>query len=186
MNTHTPDNDVNNWLKQFLKTSDNRYWGYIFEKYKKIIYIKCHNFLTNEDDALDATSEAFIKAFTNIKSFDLQRPFLPWIIQIATNICIDAIRKKNRIQFTQIENAKNITNFDNPSNKHENAEIKDHLKQAIRNLPTQQKRCFCLFYVQQRSYKEIAELTGYPHNEVRSHIQNSRRKVRLILRNLGE
>ena len=73
---------------------------------------------------------------------------------------------------------------DNPEQRQNSSEIEHEIRHAIEQLPRQQKRCFCLFYIQNRSYKEIAELTGYPYNEVRSYIQNSRRKVRLSLKQI--
>jgi RNA polymerase sigma factor (sigma-70 family) len=64
-------------------------------------------------------------------------------------------------------------------------QLRDKIRQAIRILKRPQRRCFCLFYIQQKSYQEIAEITGYSYDAVRSHIQNGRRKFKLIMKRWG-
>ena len=175
------DAEVSSWIENYLKTGDKQYWGRIFEKYKKQIFVRCLRILNNSEDARDLTSEAFIKAFENIQNFDLKRPFFPWLYQLTTNLCIDHIRRKKLIQFNQIEDQVISENPEDVIVNLERKELGNHIKQAIRKLKRPQKRCFCLFYIQQKSYKEIAELTGYSFNEVRSYIQNGRRKFKSIM-----
>jgi len=175
------DAEVSSWIENCLKTGDKQYWGRIFEKYKKQIFVRCLRILNNSEDARDLTSEAFIKAFENIQNFDLKRPFFPWLYQLTTNLCIDHIRRKKLIQFNQIEDQVISENPEDVIVNLERKELGNHIKQAIRKLKRPQKRCFCLFYIQQKSYKEIAELTGYSFNEVRSYIQNGRRKFKSIM-----
>jgi RNA polymerase sigma factor (sigma-70 family) len=175
------DAEVSSWIEKYLKTGDKQYWGRIFEKYKKQIFVRCLRILNNSEDARDLTSEAFIKAFENIQNFDLKRPFFPWLYQLTTNLCIDHIRRKKLIQFNQIEDQVISENPEDVIVNLERKELGNHIKQAIRKLKRPQKRCFCLFYIQQKSYKEIAELTGYSFNEVRSYIQNGRRKFKSIM-----
>jgi RNA polymerase sigma factor (sigma-70 family) len=175
------DAEVSSWIENYLKTGDKQYWGRIFEKYKKQIFVRCLRILNNSEDARDLTSEAFIKAFENIQNFDLKRSFFPWLYQLTTNLCIDHIRRKKLIQFNQIEDQVISENPEDVIVNLERKELGNHIKQAIRKLKRPQKRCFCLFYIQQKSYKEIAELTGYSFNEVRSYIQNGRRKFKSIM-----
>jgi RNA polymerase sigma factor (sigma-70 family) len=175
------DAEVSSWIENYLKTGDKQYWGRIFEKYKKQIFVRCLRILNNSEDARDLTSEAFIKAFENIQNFDLKRSFFPWLYQLTTNLCIDHIRRKKLVQFNQIEDQVISENPEDVIVNLERKELGNHIKQAIRKLKRPQKRCFCLFYIQQKSYKEIAELTGYSFNEVRSYIQNGRRKFKSIM-----
>lgn len=173
--------EVINWIEQYLQSGNKSFLGRIFEKHKQQLFFHCIKILKDQEDAKDLTSDAFIKAFEKIHSFDLNKPFYPWLAQIATNLCIDCIRRKKKIQFDQIENQKDIKSSDNQGADLENIELKDTIKGAIKKLKRQQKRCFCLFYIHEKSYKEIVKLTGYSDNEVRSYIQNGKRKVKLIL-----
>jgi RNA polymerase sigma-70 factor (ECF subfamily) len=71
---------------------------------------------------------------------------------------------------------------------HEAANEKEHqllaLEKAIAELPTDQRNCVELFYINQKSYKEITEQTGYDYNKVKSYIQNGKRNLQLKLQNI--
>lgn len=169
------------WIRAYFKTGDTIYWGKLFEKYKRQIFLKCLQLLQDNEDARDMTSETFIKAYENIQKFDAERPFFPWLFQIATNLCIDRLRRKMLVQINQIDEKVDAQSVEDASNIVENKELGERILAAIHNLKRQQKRCFCLFYIHRKSYKEIAELTGYSYNNVRSFIQNGKRKFKLAI-----
>jgi RNA polymerase sigma factor (sigma-70 family) len=168
-------------IKLFLATGDTHYWGLIYQKYKREVFAKCFLIIKSQEDAQDLAVETFIRAFENLKNFDVKRPLLPWLNQIASNLCIDLIRKKNRIQFEQIHENSSITPIEEIEQELKISDLREKIMKAIQQLQIPQRRCCCLFYIQQRSYQDITALTGYPLNEVRSHIQNGRRKLRLLV-----
>jgi RNA polymerase sigma-70 factor (ECF subfamily) len=131
------------------------------------------------EESKDLTSEVFIKAFENIDRFDTARPFRPWINQIATNLCIDHIRRKHIIHFQHLDLAA-VQRSDNKADCLENAARLEKIKISIGKLNRDQKRCFILFYVQNRTYHEISEITGFSANKVRSFIQNGRRNFKKL------
>jgi len=173
--------EVSIWLNEFLTSGDKSFLGDIFEKHKQQLFFHCLKILNDQEDAKDLTSDAFIKAFEKIQRFDLNKPFYPWLAQIATNLCIDLIRRKKLVQLEQIENQMNIISSHSQEADLENIELTQKIKLAIKKLKRHQKRCFCLFYIHEKSYKEIVKLTGYSYDEVRSFIQNGKRKVKFIL-----
>lgn len=175
------DAEVVEWLKSYLSSGDNEYWGRIFEKYKKPIFVQCQRMLRNEEDARDLTSDIFIKAFENIRLYDQNRPFFPWLYRIATNLCIDFIRRNYRVRFMQDKEWENLEDEGVCDSGEGNETIKNKIKAAIDRMKTPQRLCFCLFYLQQKSYIDIVKLTGYTYDEVRSHIQNGRRKFKLAV-----
>ena len=173
--------EVVNWIKYYLQSSDKSFLAKVYESYKQQIFFHCLNILKEQNDAKDLASDAFIKAFEKIRTFNLNKSFYPWLAQIATNLCIDFIRRKKIVQFDQIENNKDLSNSDDPVHDIENIELQEKIKDAIRKLKQNQKRCFCLFYIHEKPYKEIVKITGFSENEVRSYIQNGKRKIKLIL-----
>ena len=175
--------DVQNWLEKYFTTGDTKYWGYIYEALKKVIFFKCLQLVNDQEDARDMTSDVFIKAFENLSKYEQSRPFYPWISQIARNNCIDHLRKKKRVQFEQIEEQLIKDESSDTTKLYENRETIQRINNAINQLKNKQKRCFCLFYIQQKSYQEIVKITGYTYNEVRSYIQNGKRNFKLILEN---
>lgn len=176
--TNTKENE---WIKNCLTSSDSECWGTIYEKYKRYVYAKCYSIVRSEEDARDLTVESFIKAYENLQSFDLSKPFLPWLNRITINLCIDHIRKKNRIHFDQLSEHPNVGSGENITHQIELDEKKKKIKKAIYKLKKSQKRCFCLFYIQEKSYKEIAAITGYSYDEVRSNIQNGKRNFKQLM-----
>lgn len=70
----------------------------LVRRYEKMILAHTSRLLKDQDGAQDATQEAFVRAFKNLKKFDFQRKFKPWLYQIATNYCKDFFKKENRLQ----------------------------------------------------------------------------------------
>jgi RNA polymerase sigma factor (sigma-70 family) len=173
--------EVADLVNNFITSGDKKYWGMIFEKYKRNIYIQCYKILNNEEEAKDLTVDVFMRALDKFDMYDSHRLILPWLYSIAKHLCIDHIRKKQRFHFTQIAEEEITEIEEDPPDEEDPEQIKTRIRTAIDKLKRPQRTCFCLFYMQEKSYDEIAKLTGYSYNQVRSHIQNGRRKFKLIL-----
>lgn len=83
-------------IKQ-VKKGDQDAFADIVDIYKDKIYQLCYRMLGNVHEAEDIAQEAFIRAYVNIDSFDINRKFSTWLYRIATNLTIDRIRKRSRI-----------------------------------------------------------------------------------------
>lgn len=83
-------------IKQVIK-GDQDAFGEIVEIYKNSIYQLGYRMLGNRHEAEDIAQEAFIRAYVNINSFNQEMKFSTWLFRIATNLCIDRIRKKSLI-----------------------------------------------------------------------------------------
>jgi RNA polymerase sigma factor (sigma-70 family) len=175
------ETEVAEWLRRILSDGDAQFWGRIFEKYRRPIYVLCHRMLRNDEDAKDVTSDAFMKAFENLRTYDVARPFFPWLYRIAANLCIDFIRKTGRIRLTADREWENFKNEEDSVDEEESRKIQMKVKKAIDKLKRPQRICFCLFYLHDKSYDEIADITRLSYDEVRSHIQNGRRKFKLAV-----
>lgn len=81
------------------------------------------------------------------------------------------------------ENTTIIMDFSSAEHLDEKEQHLRHLELAIASLNTEQKKCIELFYLQNKSYKEVCELTGYDLNAVKSYIQNGKRNLKLMLEN---
>jgi len=62
-------------------------------EYNSRVYFYARSILHNHHDALDISQDAFVKAYRSIKSFDLSKPFLPWVLRIARNLCFNELKK---------------------------------------------------------------------------------------------
>ncbi|MCP2605157.1 sigma-70 family RNA polymerase sigma factor, partial [Candidatus Aminicenantes bacterium AH-873-B07] len=79
-----------------VKKGDKQAYRELVKKYMKKAYYYALGFVHNEQDALDISQEAFIRAYRRIKSFDPNKKFLPWFYQIIRNLCLDWIKKRKK------------------------------------------------------------------------------------------
>ncbi|NOY77296.1 MAG: RNA polymerase sigma factor [Calditrichaeota bacterium] len=168
-------------IRRYLDSKDVKYLGKLYETYKRVILLHCLRMVNHEEDAKDLASEAFIRAFDHIESFKLGAPFLPWLRRIATNLCIDHLRKKNRHKFYEFNERHSPVAIENENEIKESVISQERILEILNKLKPLQKRCFCLFYVHSLTYKQIAEMTGYPLGKVRSYIQNGKRNFKLLM-----
>jgi RNA polymerase sigma-70 factor (ECF subfamily) len=155
-----------------IKKGKKEAYKYIVLKYMKKAYYIALGFLHNEQDALDASQEAFIKAYKNIKSFDLNRKFFPWFYQIVRNICLEKIRKKKKASEIPLNG---IRILESPE---KDREMKEVLWKGIDELPMEQKEIIILRYFQGFSYQEIAQILNKPIGSVMSSLYYAKRKLK--------
>ncbi|MFQ5605981.1 MAG: RNA polymerase sigma factor [bacterium] len=172
------------WIQKYRTSGDVDYFGKLYAKYKQRIFLSCLKRVNDEEEAKDLTSEAFIKAFDHVDDFKEDAPFFPWLYRIATNLCIDHLRKQSRFRYHLLDESRVAKNPDEERQVENQKELRSKIPVALRKLKQAQRRCFCLFYINNLSYNEIAEITGYSYNQVRSHIQNGRRRFKIILEQL--
>ena len=152
--------------------------------YKKPVYHVVLKMVRNADDADDLTIEAFAKAFKNLHKFNPEYAFSTWLFRIATNNCIDFIRK-NKIKTMSIDSAIKIDNGDeitidfrdqnlNPQEttiKNQKIEIMQHV---VSRLPDKYQRLVTLRYFDELSYEEIATELKAPLGTVKAQLHRAR------------
>ena len=142
-------------------------------------------YLKQVNDAQDATQQVFEKAFSEIQKYDVVY-FKSWIYSIAKNYCLMQLRGKGHqtVLFESFpEDMLERTDSQVSTIQNENwlEQQSAELNQALQELSNDQKICIELFYFQKLSYKEIEQKTGYSFQQVKSHIQNGKRNLRIIL-----
>lgn len=85
-----------NLLLQKIKEGDKKAFDEIVFLYEKTVYRICHRFFYNEEDAVDATQDVFIKVYRNIDKFEGRSSFNTWLYRIATNTCLSISEKKKK------------------------------------------------------------------------------------------
>jgi len=171
-------------LVKKAKQNDPKAYEKLLTKYRKSVYYMLLKMVNNPDDAEDLTQEAFAKAFNSLHKFDSKYAFSTWLFRIATNNCIDFIRKK-RIQTVSID-----TPYENDEGDNMSFDIKDpklgpddlmlkkqrkeYLQKAVENLPAKYKRLVELRYFQELSYDEVAKELELPLGTVKAQLFRAR------------
>ncbi len=184
-------------LKAIRLALDGNQRGFEFlqKKYKRIINTIIRKMVKNQDDVDDLTQETFIKAFTSLNKFNQQYPFSSWIFRIASNTCIDFMRKK-RFQTLSIYKGddskgdedifeiKDTTySADKPLLKEERKEI---IERAINNLPENYRIIIKLRHEEEIDYNEISKRLNLPLGTVKAHLFRARKLLLIELKkNIG-
>lgn len=162
-------------LFKAVQKGDREAYGVIVKKYMHSAYYIALGFVHNQEDALDVSQDAFIKAFRKIKMFDTEKPFFPWFYRLLRNLCIDHLKRKSRVRAIPLEDVHILTE------DKENRELKETLWKGIEKLPFEQREIIILRYFRQLSYAEIAELVGKPIGTVMSSLFYAKKNLRGII-----
>ncbi len=165
---------------------ENSAFDELVRRYQKQIFNYCCHLLGNGDDASDATSEAFIKAYDGLECFRYGAPFAPWIYKIARNCCLDKKRAQSRQRTisleTQLESGWQPSDeLPMPEQQVETGIDNDRLKKAIDNLPEKYKNVIVLKHFQDLEIKDISQVLGIPEGTVKANLHRGRKLLRGIL-----
>jgi len=155
-----------------VRSGDKEAYRDIVEKYMQRAYYIALGLVRDPDTAMDISQMAFIKAYKNLKRFDLERPFFPWFYRILRNLSLDHIKRARRINEIPLEDVQIL------SDEREDRDMKEALWKAMEELPTEQREIIVLRYFEGLSYKEIAETVGKPIGTVMSSLHYSKRKLK--------
>ena len=172
---------------------DEKAYADLMEKYRKSVYHTILKMVRNVDDAEDLTIEAFAKAFKNLEKFKKDYTFSTWLFRVATNNCIDFIRKKKLD--TMSINA-DITKDDGDSIsidiKDKNLDpqeeaIKSRKIELVRKfvnlLPAKYQKLVKLRYFEELSYDEIAKELDAPLGTVKAQLHRARELLYDLVKN---
>ncbi|WP_019244580.1 MULTISPECIES: RNA polymerase sigma factor SigW [Bacillus] len=179
-------------IKEVLKGDQNAY-GEIVEIYKDKVFQLCYRMLGNRHEAEDMAQEAFVRAFVNIHSFNIKLKFSTWLYRIATNLCIDRIRKKKPDYYLDAEVAgtDGLNMYSQvpgdtllPEDEVESLELHERIQKEITQLPEKYRTVIVLKYIEELSLKEIGEILDMPIGTIKTRIHRGREALRKQLSNL--
>lgn len=156
-------------LAALVQNGEEKAFGVLIERYEPKLARYARKFLLGKEDAEDMLQEVFIKTYTNIKSFDVDRKFSSWIYRIAHNEFINAIKKRERFPSISLDPD---TYFPHPVAKEtadkpaERRELKDLMQRTLRGIDPRYREPLVLYYFEEMDYKEIAEILQIPVSTV--------------------
>lgn len=174
-------------VHKYKESSNTVYIGILFERYFYLVYGVCLKYLQDIDESKDAVNQIFESLFIKLKDNEITN-FSSWLYSVTKNHCLMAIRssdrrhKREEVFEKEIKDNSNMI-FDEDS-RYNDINIKE-LRTIIEQLKTEQKECIELFYLQEKSYNEVSDITGYSLSKVKSYIQNGKRNLKLILEKNG-
>ena len=178
-------------LVQLAVKGDEKAYAELLDRYKDAIYYMLLKMVNNKNDAEDLTIEAFGKAFKNIEQYTPNYAFSTWLFKIATNNCIDFIRKK-KANIISIDNGENSSEMSPPSLQSNTLDpeadmIKNQkvtlMRSVVHKLKPRYRNLIELRYFKEYSYEEIATELNLPLGTVKAQLFRARELLFNILKN---
>lgn len=148
-----------------VQKGDKEAFGIIMDRYERKLFSYARKFLTGQDNIEDVVQEVFIKAYQNIQSFDASQKFSPWIYRIAHNTYVNALRKnaKSPIRFFDFDTfmAHPIYEDTMPAEL-EQKRVVEAIDKGLDKLSPEYREIIILYYIENQSYKEIADILHIP------------------------
>lgn len=164
--------------------NDQKAYAELMTRYKDAIYFMLLKMVNNKEDANDLTVEAFGKAFENIEKYRADFAFSTWLFKIATNNCIDFIRKKRLKTFSidqTIEGEEGSENrYDiaseglDPEEKLIKKQKTDLMRNIVDKLPVRYRQLVIMRYFDEKSYEEISVELDLPLGTVKAQLFRAR------------
>ncbi len=181
-------------LVKQAKTGDQKAYAKLMNRYRDSIFFMLLKIVKNSDDADDLTIEAFGKAFKNIDKYSPKFAFSTWLFKIATNNCIDFLRKKRGITVSLDKSDEEGNVFDpkitdgglSPEEgfiKNQKAEI---LRKLVKSLKPRYTILIELRYFKEYSYMEISEELELPIGTVKAQLFRARELLLKLLQEQKE
>lgn len=165
-------------LRCYAESGLTDYFGELYNRYIPLLYGVCLKYLQDADRAQDAVMEIFEELLPRISNYEIN-VFRTWIYSVARNHCLQLLRKENKeipidfgINVMESDDVLHLFNDDDNSEEQLQA-----LKHCMEQLPEPQRISITQFFLEELSYADVAEKSGYSLKGVKSYIQNGRRNL---------
>ncbi|HRF16336.1 MAG: sigma-70 family RNA polymerase sigma factor [Bacteroidetes bacterium] len=180
-------------VREAVDHGNQKAYAELMSRYKDSIYFMLLKMVNNRDDADDLTIEAFGKAFKNIHQYTPDYAFSTWLFKIATNNCIDYIRKKRKQMLSidkgyENENGEDValeikSDTIGPEEKLMKKQKMETMREVVDKLKPRYRTLIELRYFQELSYEEIATNMDLPLGTVKAQLFRAREFLYQIMKN---
>jgi len=170
----------------FKQSGDSNYLSTLYQRYMDLVFGVCLKYFKDAEKCKDAVMDIYEELNTKLKVHEVEN-FKGWLHVLARNYCLMQLRSPRNMKTMEF----NADFMQSAENTHLNGEVLEKesnfvkLEQCLDNLTEEQKQSVRLFYLENKCYNEIAEITGFDWNKVRSYIQNGRRNLKLCMDEKG-
>ncbi len=174
-----------------LKRGEASAYREMMRLYERRLFAFCLGFLREEDEAMDAVQDAFVKVFKKVHTFRGDAQFSTWLFRIARNLCLDRCRRKARVPMDELDDSRaydpprnpgpallsSATTNSDPDSETMRQELRSEITSALAVLSDAHKEILLLREVEGLAYNEIAELLDVPIGTVMSRLFHARKNM---------
>lgn len=184
------DNDQT-LIEKYRSTGDLYFLGVLYDRYMHMVYGLCLKYLKDRDESKDSVMQIFEELSIKVLEHEI-RNFKSWLHVMARNHCLMKLRReKMRSEHLKKYTKENefFMESDLPSHPEDIVSVEqdvEALRKCIEQLKNEQRECISLFYLEEKCYKEITEITSLELKKVKSYLQNGRRNLKICLERKDE
>jgi RNA polymerase sigma factor (sigma-70 family) len=164
-------------VRLYKQAGDIRLLAELYSRYMDLLYAVCLKYLKDPERAKDAVMGIFEELVSKLLKHDVGQ-FRAWLYVVAKNHCLMKLRSEKQMMIVHDTEFMQLSDNLHPDEVFEKERHLNQLEKCMDSLSPDQKQTAQLFYLQEKSYKEIAGLTQTDWNQVRSLIQNARRNLK--------
>ena len=174
---HTSDQE----LLEYYYADNNQEWlGILLQRYTLLLLGVCMKYLKDETEARDCVQQIFLKVLTEAPKYKIEY-FKSWLYMVAKNHCLMRLRDKGAKSVKELTDHNMAGQETDRQDLWQNEKTYELLEESMNELNEEQKICVDLFYLQKKSYQQIADRTAFSLMQVKSYIQNGKRNLKIIL-----
>ena len=170
----TPDIDI---VKRCLD-GEKEAFSELVTRYKRLIYNVIFNMINNKEEVSDIAQEVFIRIYRALDKYDPQYKFSTWSVKIATNYCLDVIRKK-KLDTMPIDDAMGVSSdIDTPEASYLKKEQSDRVNYELSKLPEKYRVPLILYHKNGLSYEEMTQVLNEPMTIIKNRLFRARQMLK--------
>ncbi|NND33899.1 MAG: sigma-70 family RNA polymerase sigma factor [Saprospiraceae bacterium] len=168
-------------IQHYQATNDLEVLSALYQRYLEIVYGVCLKYLRDPETSRDAVMDIFEILIRKVKSHQID-VFKSWLYVVVKNHCLQILRKNKR-SLTQVDFDISVYSDDflHHDISFDFAEDHQDLYECLKKLPDQQRSSIELFYLEKKSYSEVANILKLEKDQIRSNIQNGRRNLKICM-----
>ncbi|MCY7356080.1 MAG: sigma-70 family RNA polymerase sigma factor [Rudanella sp.] len=177
------------FVAAYRETGDLDLLGELYERHMDLVYAVCFKYLHDEEESRDAVMQLFEQLITDLRRHEVTN-FKSWLHTVARNHCLMILRSRKTVVIESVDGFVLTDDSDaqplerswaNLTDDKDDFDLEENLSRmngCLQTLPVEQRQCVDLFYLQEKSYVEVSEITGFDLKQVKSYLQNGRRNLK--------
>jgi len=166
-------------LNGFLRSEKQAFLAELYQRYLPLVIGTCMKYLKNSDVSQDAAMDIYEHCLKKLPGREIEH-FKSWLYVVTKNHCLMHLRKNKKLKFSEIDLLENQLT-ESSSYDHLKESQLNKMTAVLKDLKPVQKQCIELFYLKNKCYQEIADEMNMELKKVKSHIQNGKRNLKIIL-----
>ena len=175
-------------IECYKNSQDKKYVDELFERYATLVFGVSMKYLKSEERSKDLTMAVFEKLFIELIKRKIDN-FKPWLYQVTKNECLMLLRKQKAVNAKEEvylrDEVEGFVEFEDNSHLFDGRVDKEklltQLEECIQHLKEEQRTCVQMFFLNEKCYHEVAEITSFDLKKVKSYIQTGKRNLKICL-----